>query len=48
VTAALPSPTRTPMVARRDRGPHGVSVIAKFIAVIPFLPRADRVDPGGF
>jgi hypothetical protein len=36
------------MVARRDRGPHGVSVIAKFIAVIPFSTRTDLISPPGF
>ena len=36
VTAASPSPTRTPTVAWRESGPQGVSDIARLIAVIPF------------
>ena len=47
MTAASPSPTRTPTVAWRASGPQGASDIARFIAVIPFPPRSDRVIPPG-
>ena len=36
MTAPSPSPTRTPTVAWRERGPQGVSDIARLIVVIPF------------
>ena len=48
VTAASPSPTRTPTVAWRESGPQGVSDIARLIVVIPFRPRSDRSNPAGF
>ena len=48
MTAASPSPTLTPTVARRGEGPHGASEIARFIAAIPFFAPIDPISRPGF